>query len=158
MTDAVRPKSPSAADKSGGMLRPEEYNPEMAQAVTVKEMISRLPKPAIISKEFLCFQGIWESLNDVPDQLDENGNVITKGHKTGFDASLRCLLYRSVGNESVNRDGALFNAFWSWANKPKIIMQGMPVTPTFAEEKPTLGRRIINALTGGGNKQEANNQ
>ena len=146
MTDDVRPKSPSAADKTGSGLRPEEYNPEMAQAVIAREMINKMPKPAIISKEFLVYQGIWESLNH---RLD---------HKTGFDSSLRCLLYRSVADESVNRDGAFFNAFWAWLNKPKIIMQGMPMTQSFQEEKPGLLSRLFGKISGKGNTQENGNQ
>lgn len=85
--------------------------------------------------------------------------LIDPGNRTGYDCSLRIAIYNNVAKNSVNIDGKYFMSIWQYLMKPKytIIQPGQMPTNSF-DEQPTLGRRIWNKLTGGGNTNGTTNQ
>lgn len=138
------PASPSSRDtgnQSEGW-KPYEVDPELAGIKMAGDMMHAMGDPGIVTKLYVVWQGLFDGVND------------SKENKTYYDASLRKAVYRSVFKNSVNVEGALFHAFWTYMNKPKMIVQGVPGTQTFeAEPKESLldkGMRLIGR--GGGDK------
>jgi hypothetical protein len=144
MTEITRPLSPSVANQQTSSYKPDELNPDLAAASMARDLIAKLPTPAIISKKFAVYQGIWDALND-----DGTNN-------TCFDCRLRLAIYGSVARTSVNIDGKLFTSLFSYLSKPKIIMQGMAMghESSFDEEKPGFISGLISRLRG--KPQESN--
>jgi hypothetical protein len=142
ITTIPRPKSPSAIDTKQSGLTPADYNPELAAAQLVREVVARFPQPAIISKEFAVYQGIWKALNDTPE------------NHTGYDCKLRLMVYEEVSRMSVNVDGFYPKNLWAYLMKPKYIIQGMPMQGSnFEEDKPGFLSRLWSGITGGGKKE-----
>ena len=148
MSDIQRPPSPSGSDKRGSGFKPSDYNPDLANTEMVKDMMEKLPSPAIVSKKFTVFQGLLKSLN----HTDKN--------KTFINTEPLSILMDEVSRNSVNVDGALFKNFWAYMMHPIFnIMQGGMMTPmTQQEEQPGFFGRMINRITGKGNPQEAKTQ
>jgi hypothetical protein len=145
MTEITRPLSPSVANQQTSSYKPDELNPDLAAASMARDLIAKLPTPAIISKKFAVYQGIWDALND-----DGNNN-------TRFDCSIRLAIYGSVARTSVNIDGQLFHSLFSYLSKPKIVMQGMTMSgeSSFEDNKPGFFSGLLSRLRG---KPQENNQ
>jgi len=147
MTDITRPKSPSAADGTTGTINPADYNADLAAAALAKDLMAKLPTPAIDTRKFTIIHGLMKSMNH---------NENAAGQKTYIDTSLLVDLMDRVSEKSVNVDGKLFNSVWAYLMHPKYIIQGMPNTPTTPEEKPGLLQRVFSL--GRSKPQEAPNQ
>lgn len=125
---APRPQSPSTGDRNGKGIMPYELDPELAQLRLVETAIQKLPNMAVVGKPFIVRQGIFNALNHVPmtyREIDGQSRIVDLGNPTGYDASLRLMVYDHVGKQSVNIDGEYFRSFWAFAMKPKMIIQGM---------------------------------
>jgi len=136
----------SSPPTRGTDLKPEQYNPEMAAASMAKDLVNRMGTPAILSQKFVVWHGMVRALNNSTE------------NPTGIDTSLRLELYEHAAKNSVNVDGRYFTAVWTYLNKPNVtvIQPGQIPTNAFQEDQPSLGRRIINKLTGGGNNGQPN--
>ena len=130
------------------LLRPEDWNPDMAAASMAKDLINRMGTPTILTQKFVVWHGIVKSLNHI-----EGAN------ETGIDCTYREMLYDHVARNSVNVNGQYFFEVWKYLNRPKIIVTQPGQIPGqgMEEEQPSLGRRIINRITGGGNNGQPNN-
>jgi hypothetical protein len=106
------------------------------------EMVKRLGTPAIISKKFIVYSGIWQGLNNrqAVDNIPAN--------KTGYDTTLRMAIYDKVAALSVNVDGKYFDSFWQFMMKPKYILTGTPMQGQFEEQKPSIFERVANWIRG----------
>lgn len=135
------PPSPSSKDKQheGSDWKPHEYNPDMASAKLAETMMEKMPPPGIVSKPFVVWLGIFRGLNH------------TKDNHTYFDANLFVSIFEGVSHDSVNINGALFEKFWQYMMKPKMIIQGVPGQATFTEgeEKESLWERVAPTWLGG---------
>lgn len=146
MTDkqmAGMPASPSSRDNEnqGGGWKPYEVDPELAGIKMAGDMMAVMGDPGIVTKLYVVWQGLFDGLNDSPN------------NRTYYDATMRNAVYRSVFKNSVNVDGALFHAFWTYMNKPKMIVQGIPGQQTFEEEpKESLLDKGMRLIGRGGNK------
>lgn len=120
---------PSASQKQGDM-KPSDYNPAMAEAEMVRDMIARLPNPAIVSQKFTVFHGLVKALNHTPD------------NPTYINTSLLCILLDKVADNSVNIDGWYIKNLFAYFMHPNYVIQGMPSAQITPEEKPTIGDRI----------------
>jgi hypothetical protein len=145
--ELIKPNSPSKSGRVDISLRPEDYNPEMAAASMARDLISRMGTPTILTQRFVVWHGIVRALND----SEEN--------QTGLDTSLRLEIYDHAAKNSVNVNGQYFFEVWKYLNRPKIIVTqpGMMPGSAMEDEQPSLGRRIINKITGGGNNGKPNN-
>jgi hypothetical protein len=134
-TELIKPNQPSKVGRVDISLRPEDYNPEMAAASMARDLIFRMGTPII------------RALND----SEEN--------QTGIDTSLRLAIYDHAAKNSVNVNGQYFFEVWKYLNRPKIIVTqpGMMPGSAMEDEQPSLGRRILNKITGGGNDGKPNN-
>jgi hypothetical protein len=132
MTEITRPQSPSAADKTTGVINPADYNADLASAALAKALMEKFPTPAIDTRKFTIIHGLMESLNHVDDK-----------NETYIDTSRLIHLMDRVSQKSVNVDGKLFNSVWAYLMHPKYIIQGMPSTPTQPEEKPNIFQRMF---------------
>jgi hypothetical protein len=140
------PPSPSSGDKAGShSYKPYEIDPDLAASHLAEEMMTRMGTPGIVSKPFVVWQGIWEGLNH------------TEKNETYYDSSIRCSIYRGVFNNSVNINGSLFERFWQYMMKPKMVVQGLPGQQTFEQDdNPSLWDRTFGRLLGG-KKEDTNN-
>ena len=145
------PKPPSSSDKFDGGLLPEDWNPEMAAASMAKNLIEQMGTPAILTQRFVVWHGIIKALNHVEPTYDE-GVMIDPGNVTGLDTSLRLAIYDHAAKNSVNVNGQYFFEVWKYFNRPKIIVTQPGQIPgqSMEDEQPSIGRRIINRITGGG--------
>jgi hypothetical protein len=119
----------------------------MAAASMAKDLINRMGTPAILSQKFVVWHGICKALHHGPD------------NETGIDCSYRIALYDHAAKNSVNVDGKYFTAVWAYLMKPKYIITQPGQMPgnAFEDEQPSLGRRLLNKITGGGNNGQPNN-
>ncbi len=132
-----RPINKSVKDLGGiSGFRPDQLDAELASAAMATEMVKRLGTPAIISKKFIVYSGIWQALNH------------TKENPTGYDSSLRIAVYNKVAALSVNVDGKYFDSFWQYMMKPKYILTGTPMQGQFEEQKPSIFERVGNWIRG----------
>lgn len=122
---AAMPASPSSTDNndSSSGWKPYEVDPDLANIKMAGDMMAKMGDPGIVSKLFVVWQGLYDGVNN------------SATNKTYYDASMRASVYKSVFKNSVNVEGALFHAFWTYMNKPKMIVQGIPGQQTFEEEK-----------------------
>jgi hypothetical protein len=153
------PQAPSAVGKGGASLKPEDWNPEMAAASMAKDLINRMGTPAILTQKFVVWHGIIKALNHIEPTYDKDGKMTTPGNITGLDTSLRLAIYDHAAKNSVNVNGQYFFEVWKYLNRPKIIVTQPGQIPGqgMEEEQPSLGRRILNKFTGGGNNGQPNN-
>jgi hypothetical protein len=151
------PSSVQASNES--RLRPEDYNPEMAAASMAKDLINRMGTPAILTQKFVVWHGIIKALNHIEPTYDKTGVMTSPGNITGLDTSLRLAIYDHAAKNSVNVNGQYFFEVWKYLNRPKIIVTQPGQIPGqgMEEEQPSLGRRLLNKITGGGNNGQPNN-
>jgi hypothetical protein len=132
-----RPVNKPAKDIGGPSgYRPDQLDADLASAAMATEMVKRLGTPAIISKKFIVYSGIWQGLNNSPT------------NKTGYDTTLRMAIYDKVAALSVNVDGKYFDSFWQFMMKPKYILTGTPMQGQFEEQKPSIFERVANWIRG----------
>jgi len=132
--EIVRRKSPDTTSTESG-YKPEDYNPEMAAASLAKDLVAKLPTPAIDTRKFTIIHGLMKSLNH------------TEKNKTYLDTTLMVELMDRVSEKSVNVDGKYFTSLFAYLMKPKYIIQGMPTQP-IEENKPGLLSRIWAGIRG----------
>jgi hypothetical protein len=141
------PVSPSSVGFVNTKMQRVDWDPDMAAADMARDLVSRMGTPTILTQRFVVWHGIVRALND----SDEN--------PTGLDTSLRLEIYDHAAKNSVNVNGQYFFEVWKYLNRPKIIVTqpGMMPGSAMEDEQPSLGRRIINKITGGGNNGKPNN-
>lgn len=110
---------------------PADLNADLATAAMAKELVKQLGRPSIITKAFAVRKGICEAMNHTP------------GNQTGYDTTLRVMVYDAVENASVNIDGKYFERTWAYLMHPKFIIQGMPINGGQQEEQPGLISRFL---------------
>ena len=140
--EIVRRKSPDTASTESG-YKPEDYNPEMAAAGLARDLIKKLPTPAIDTRKFTIIHGLMSSLNHREEDKDHN----IKANHTYIDTSLIVELMDRVSEKSVNVNGELLHSIFAYLMKPKYIIQGMPTTP-MEENKPGLLARLWAGIRG----------
>jgi len=141
MADTRQPPAPTAEPRGSSVYKPWEVNPDLASAKLASDMLEKMGTPGIVSKPFVVWQGIFVGLN--------HGT----SNETYYDSSMRNAIYQGVFHNSVNIDGALFHSFWTYMNKPKMIVQGIPGQDTFTEEpKESLWDKGMRLLGRGGDK------
>ena len=145
--DIIRRKSPDAESGSGTTFRPDELNADLQAGAIAKDLISKLPTPAIDTRKFTIIHGLMNSMNHKEPKGDDLGNL------TYIDTSLIVELMDRVSEKSVNVDGWYIKSLFTYLNKPKVIVQGLGMTPT-QEDKPGMIARIIGMFTGKGSSQE----
>lgn len=133
--EIVRRKSPDVGNNNDGGIKPEDYNPEMAAASLARDLVNKLPTPAIDTRKFTIIHGLMQSM----DHTDTN--------KTYIDTKLIIELMDRVSEKSVNVDGKYFTSLFAYLMKPKYIIQGMPTTP-IEEQKPGLLSRLWAGIRG----------
>lgn len=155
---AEGPTPPDIKSRGNTGLKPEDWNPEMAAASMAKDLIQRMGTPAILTQRFVVWHGIIKALNHREPTYDKDKNMIDPGNITGLDTSLRLAIYDHAAKNSVNVNGQYFFEVWKYLNRPKIVVTQPGQIPGqgMEEEQPSLGRRILNRLTGGGNNGQTN--
>ena len=146
-TPIQRPPAPSGSDKKTGTFKPSDYNPDLANTEMVKDMMAKLPSPAIVSKKFTVFQGLLKSLK--PHETNNPTYINTKPLN---------LLMDEVSKNSVNVDGFNIKNFWAYMMHPTFIIQGMPQTQPTEQEQPGFFGRIMNRIRGKDSTQGAQPQ
>ena len=146
MSDIIRQQSPSAAQGVVNQYRPDELNADLAAATLVKDLVAKLPTPAIDTRKFTIIHGLMEAMNHREPTADDPGNL------TYLDTSRIIKLMDRVSEKSVNSDGKYFNNIFAYLMKPKYIIQGMPQTGVQEEPKPGILQRVLG--WGKGNKQQ----
>jgi hypothetical protein len=143
--EIVRRRSPDVTDGQHNAFRPDELNADLAAASLARDLIAKLPTPAIDTRKFTIIHGLMKSLNHVEGK-----------NNTYIDTSLLVELMDRVSEKSVNVDGRYFQNLFAYLMKPKYIIQGMPQT-TIEEKKPGLVSRMMGYITGKGASQEQSN-
>lgn len=146
MTDIIRQQSPPASSGAAGQYKPEELNADLAAASLAKDLVNKLPTPAIDTRKFTIIHGLMQSLN----HSDEN--------QTFIDTRALIKLMDQVSEKSVNVDGRYFSTIFAYLMKPKYVIQGMPQATTQEEEKPGFLSRLWGGITGRNKSQEAQKQ
>lgn len=141
---ATRPESPgSSTIKGTSNNNPADFDSDLAALAMVKDLLKGLDTPSDISKQFAARKALYTALNH------------TETNKTGYDASLRILLYSTYEKSSLNVQAKLFNSFMAFLMKPKMIIQGIPQGQQAADE-PGFVQRAIGRLTGKGQPAQPN--
>ena len=143
--EIIRRRSASGDESKGNEFRPDEQNADLAAAAIAKDLLAKLPTPAIDTRKFTIIHGLMKSMNHTDD------------NKTYMDTKLLTELMDRVSEKSVNVDGKYFQNLFAYLMKPKYIIQGMPQT-TMEEQKPGLLSRLWSGITGRGQQQEAKPQ
>lgn len=131
MSEIIRQQSPLADSGHTGIYKPDELNADLASATLVKDLVNKLPTPAIDTRKFTIIHGLMKSLN----HSDSNPTYI--------DTSNLIRLMDSVSEKSVNVDGKYFETLFAYLMKPKYIIQGMPQGTASEEKKPSIIQRIL---------------
>lgn len=131
MNEIIRQQSPLADSGHTGIYKPDELNADLAAASLVKDIVAKLPTPAIDTRKFTIIHGLMKSLN----HSDSNPTYI--------DTSNLIRLMDAVSEKSVNVDGKYFETLFAYLMKPKYIIQGMPQGNAAEEKKPGIIQRIL---------------
>lgn len=140
----TRPESPgSSTIRGNNNNNPADFDSDLAALAMVKDLLKGLDAPSDISKQFAARKALYTALNH------------TETNKTGYDASLRILLYSTYEKSSLNVQAKLFNSFMAFLMKPKMIIQGIP-TGQQQEQEPGFMSRAWGRLTGKGQPAQPN--
>ena len=157
----TRPINKGISEPGGNVLKPWEYDADLAQHKLAELMIQKLGTPSYLDKEFAVRYGIFRALNHrEPREFEIDGRkVITDdGNLTGYDSSLRVSIYEKYARESVNENGMYFRNFWAYMMKPKYIIQGaIGMDGMEPEEKRSITGRIADWWRGGGKRNDSTN-
>lgn len=140
MNPSTRPESPGSKTIQPPSTNPADLDPDLAAMGMIKDMLKGMDSPSDISKPFAVRKAIYAALNH------------SKENPTGYDATLRIKLYDSYERSSLNIAAKLFNSFMAFLMKPKMIIQGLPTTPT-GQDEPGFLSRVVGRLTGRGQPQ-----
>jgi hypothetical protein len=140
--EIVRRRSPDVSTGQGNVFRPDELNADLAAASLARDLVAKLPTPAIDTRKFTIIHGLMKSLNHVEGK-----------NNTYIDTSLLVELMDRVSEKSVNVDGMYFQNLLAYLMKPKYIIQGMPQT-VGEEKKPGWIARAVGWVTGKGSSEE----
>jgi hypothetical protein len=166
---AIRPPSPGTMQNNSGQWKPEQLDPELANLAMARLLVEKMGTPSIVNKQFIVRKAIFKALNHIPKKYEEitteedNAVVlkcINKGNPTGYDSTLRLLVYDYAEQGSVNIDGQYFEKAWQFLMKPKYVISGALGMPgQFEEDKgESIAGRIMNWFRGGKkNEQRPNN-
>ena len=136
MTEIKTIAPPSIKDGAGTVIRPEDANPDMANAAMLRGLLARWPIPAISTRKFTVIHGLMIALN----HKDET-------NPTYIDTSALVSLMDCVEYKSVNVDGALFHNLFAYLMHPVYTIMGMPQGGPEAK-KPGLLSGIWSKITG----------
>lgn len=141
------PESPTAERKVSSAFQPHELNPELAAAKLAQTLVERMGDPAVVSKRFVVWQGIWEGLNH------------TNTNRTGYNCQIKVDLYNHIAKNSVNIDGKYFDRLFAYLMKPKYVITQASAMPgnAFQNDEPGFFRSIWNRFTGSGKKEDTTN-
>jgi hypothetical protein len=131
MSEIIRQQSPLADSGHTGIYKPDELNADLASATLVKDLVNKLPTPAIDTRKFTIIHGLMKSLNH------------SESNPTYIDTSNLIRLMDAVSEKSVNVDGKYFETLFAYLMKPKYIIQGMPQGTASEEKKPGIIQRIL---------------
>jgi len=140
--EIVRRRSPEVEGQKNE-FRPDELNADLAAASLARELVNKLPTPAIDTRKFTIIHGLMQSMNH------------SESNTTFIDTSLLIELMDRVSEKSVNVEGKYFQNLFAYLMKPKYIIQGMPQAGTTQDDKPGLLTRLWRGITGRGQTQEA---
>ena len=142
MSATIPRSEPPRAGSAASDIKPSDYMADMAQAKMAERLLEKMGTPAIVSKQFVVWSGIWEALNDAP------------GNKTYLDTSIHCSIYRNVAKNSVNVDGRYFDRVWAYLCTPTYVITQNTGVPANSFDQNQGG--IINWLKSklGGGRQE----
>jgi len=158
---AIRPPSPGLQSNNSGQWRPEQLDPELANIAMAKLLVEKMGTPSIVNKKFIVRKAIFRALNHIPKKYDKISDdvfaLVSPGNPTGYDSTLRLLVYDYSEAGSVNIDGQYFEKAWQFLMKPKYVISGALGMPgQFEEDKgESIAGRIMGWLRGG--KKDANN-
>lgn len=140
---APSPPAPTAQRGSTTVLRPEDYNPELAKATMAKEFFHELAPFMVVSKKFVVYHGLFKALNH------------TEQNRTGFDCSLRLAAYDNIGRRTPNIDGKSFDAAITYLSSAMVNINQIPQqTQNQFNNEPGFFRRVLNRVTGQGGEQQ----
>jgi hypothetical protein len=152
------PATPStnSQNKTAGW-QPYECDPELYGFHIAESMMEKMGAPGIVSKEFVIWYGMLKGINHrAPGTL----GTTDPGNETYFDCTLLLSVFDGVFHHTVNINGALFEKFWQFLMKPKMIVQGIMGQTTFDEQagKQSLWEKYAPQWLGGkgGEKTNAN--
>lgn len=146
MPELTVPKAPTAEARQRGTYAPHELNPDLAAAHLAEHLVNIMPKPAVVTKPFVVWQGIFKGLNHTGD------------NKTYFDCSALISILDSVAYNSVNINGAAFEKEWQYLMKPKMVVQGLAGQTTFEEEEKQSFWDRMKAWWSGGRGGDTNDK
>lgn len=158
---AIRPPSPGSSQTNNNQWKPEQLDPELANLAMAKLLVEKMGTPSIVNKQFIVRKALFKALNHIPKKYEmidpDTFAVIDKGNPTGYDSTLRLMVYDYAEQGSVNIDGQYFEKAWAFLMKPKYIINGMAGQPgQFQEEEgESIAGRILNWFKGG-KKNERN--
>lgn len=133
------PPPPSATRTAVTSLRPEDYSPELAKAKLAQSFFEKLAPFMIVSKKFVVYHGIWKGLNHTQD------------NKTGYNCSLRLVIYDAVGKGTPNIDGRSFDAAGTYLSSATVVVnQITPQSASTFNTEPGFFERVKNRIFGGG--------
>lgn len=152
--EIVRRRSPDVSTGQGNAFRPDELNADLAAASLARDLVAKLPTPAIDTRKFTIIHGLMQSLNHRETTYETDGKTVkVLGNYTYIDTSLLVGLMDKVSMKSVNVGGELLHSIFAYLMKPKYIIQGMPSTPV-EEKKPGWISRAVGWVTGKGSSEE----
>lgn len=146
MTEVERPASPGIDQTQSLIYRPDELNPDLANASMARVLITQLGKPSILNKPFIVRYGIFSALNHSPD------------NPTGYNCTIRLNVYHSVMGNSINLFGEYFEKIWAYLMKPKWIIQGLNQHSFNEEEKGETITEKVGRWLGRGKNNNADNR
>lgn len=142
MTEIKTIAPPSIKDGVGTIIRPEDANPDMANAAMLRALLARWPVPAISTRKFTVIHGLMLALNH------------SEKNPTYIDTSALVSLMDSVEYKSVNVDGSLFHNLFAYLMHPVYTIMGMPQGGPEVK-KPGLISSLWGKLTGAPQQPQA---
>lgn len=127
------PPAPSTGVQGTGGWRPDQTDPELANLAMAKLLLDKLGTPSKITPDFNIRKALLEALNHRGQTINEKGEIVDKGNRTGIDTSLLIAVFDAYELGTVNEGGAFFTAIWAFLMKPRYILSGYAGMP---EDKP----------------------
>lgn len=150
MPEIIRQQSPASSSGTESKYTPDQLNADLAAASLAKDLISKLPTPAIDTRKFTIIHGLMQSLNHIEPDAEKE----IKGNPTYINTAGLIELMDRVSEKSVNVDGRYFQNLFAYLMKPKYIIQGMPQSAAATEEKQGFLSTIWGKITGRGQQQQ----
>lgn len=140
--------APSPPDRGGeispGLLRPSDYNPEMAKARFAEVFFSKLSPFLVVSKKFIVYYGLWKALNN------------SERNQTGYDSTMRIELYEFVSGLTPHIEGKALDMAGTYVNSANVVVQQItPPAVSQFDKEPSFMERVKGRLFGGGQSEPA---